>query len=145
MPNNHMNSLLISKNFLDTYALKESSEYQSFETTDYITPDDAKYNFAITRTSYSQSQVAQLMKDSGSYRYIVKNRAYQKISSFVNMIDSLKTIFIIVGAVVGAFIMGVLNNGMSLAGYSTDIQKIVKGAVLLGAVTLDLVSKRKKG
>ena len=50
----------------------------------------------------------------------------------------------IIGAVVGAFIMGVLNNGMSLAGYSTDIQKIVKGAVLLGAVTLDLVSKRKK-
>ena len=26
-----------------------------------------------------------------------------------------------------------------------DIQKIVKGAVLLGAVTLDLLSKRKKG
>jgi putative multiple sugar transport system permease protein len=48
------------------------------------------------------------------------------------------------GAVVGAFIMGVLNNGMSLFGFSTDIQKIVKGAVLLGAVTVDLVSKRKK-
>lgn len=50
----------------------------------------------------------------------------------------------IIGAVVGAFIMGILNNGMSLYGFSTDIQKIVKGAVLLGAVTVDLVSKRKK-
>ena len=50
----------------------------------------------------------------------------------------------IIGAVVGAFIMGILNNGMSLYGWSTDIQKIVKGAVLLGAVTADLVSKRKK-
>lgn len=50
----------------------------------------------------------------------------------------------IIGAVVGAFIMGILNNGMSLFGFSTDIQKIVKGAVLLGAVTVDLVSKRKK-
>ena len=50
----------------------------------------------------------------------------------------------IVGAVVGAFIMGILNNGMSLFGWSTDIQKIVKGAVLLGAVTLDVLSKRKK-
>lgn len=49
----------------------------------------------------------------------------------------------IIGAVVGAFIMGILNNGMSLYGWSTDIQKIVKGAVLLGAVTVDLVSKRK--
>lgn len=51
----------------------------------------------------------------------------------------------VIGAVVGAFIMGILNNGMSLYGWSTDIQKIVKGAVLLGAVTIDLVSKRKKG
>ena len=51
----------------------------------------------------------------------------------------------IMGAVVGAFIMGILNNGMSLYGWSTDIQKIVKGAVLLGAVTVDLLSKRKKG
>ena len=50
----------------------------------------------------------------------------------------------IIGAVVGAFIMGVLNNGMSLAGYDTNVQKIVKGLVLLGAVTFDLLSKRKK-
>lgn len=51
----------------------------------------------------------------------------------------------IIGAVVGALIMGVLNNGMSLAGFDTNVQKIVKGAVLLGAVTIDLLSKRKKG
>ena len=51
----------------------------------------------------------------------------------------------ILGAVVGAFIMGILNNGMSLFGWTTDIQKIVKGAVLLGAVTVDVMSKRKKG
>ena len=50
----------------------------------------------------------------------------------------------IIGAVVGAFVMGILNNGMSLYGWTTDIQKIVKGAVLLGAVTFDLLSKRKK-
>ena len=50
----------------------------------------------------------------------------------------------ILGAVVGAFVMGILNNGMSLYGWTTDIQKIVKGIVLLGAVTLDVMSKRKK-
>lgn len=49
----------------------------------------------------------------------------------------------IIGAVVGALIMGILNNGMSLIGWSTDIQKVIKGCVLLGAVTVDLVSKRK--
>jgi putative multiple sugar transport system permease protein len=51
----------------------------------------------------------------------------------------------IIGAVVGALFMGVLNNGMSLFGFDTPTQKVVKGAVLLGAVTLDLLSKRKKG
>ena len=51
----------------------------------------------------------------------------------------------VIGAVVGAFIMGILNNGMSLAGFDTNVQKIVKGAVLLGAVTMDLLSRRKKG
>ena len=51
----------------------------------------------------------------------------------------------IVGAVVGAFIMGILNNGMSLMGLSTDIQKVVKGLVLLGAVTFDVLSRRRKG
>lgn len=50
----------------------------------------------------------------------------------------------IIGAVVGALVMGILNNGMSLVGLSTDIQKIVKGLVLLGAVTADLLSKQKK-
>ena len=50
----------------------------------------------------------------------------------------------IMGAVVGAFVMGILNNGMSLVGMSTDFQKVVKGIVLLGAVTFDILSSRKK-
>ena len=45
----------------------------------------------------------------------------------------------IIGAVIGAFTMGILNNEMSLVGLSTDIQKIVKGLVLLGSVTFDLL------
>lgn len=49
----------------------------------------------------------------------------------------------VIGAVVGALIMGVLNNGMSLIGWTVDIQRVVKGLVLLGAVTIDLISKKK--
>ena len=49
-----------------------------------------------------------------------------------------------VGAVIGALIMGILNNGMSLIGWSVDMQRVVKGLVLLGAVTVDLLNKRKK-
>ena len=50
----------------------------------------------------------------------------------------------VVGAVIGAFVMGILNNGMFLIGLSTDLQKVVKGLVLLGAVTFDVLSRKKK-
>jgi len=50
----------------------------------------------------------------------------------------------VVGAVIGALIMGILNNGMSLIGWSVDIQRVIKGLVLLGAVTIDLLSKKRK-
>ena len=50
----------------------------------------------------------------------------------------------VTGAVVGAFIMGVLNNGMSLLGWSVDVQRVVKGLVLLAAVAVDVYLKQKK-
>lgn len=51
----------------------------------------------------------------------------------------------IMGAVVGALVMGVLNNGMSMFGMTAELQKVVKGAVLLGAVVLDVTTKKRKG
>ena len=49
----------------------------------------------------------------------------------------------IVGAITGGFIMGILNNGMSIMGISVFWQKIVKGLVLLLAVAFDVYSKSK--
>jgi hypothetical protein len=51
----------------------------------------------------------------------------------------------IIGAVVGGLFIGVLNNGMSILGISTDWQQAIKGFVLLAAVAIDLYSKRKGG
>ncbi len=49
----------------------------------------------------------------------------------------------VIGAVVGAFMIGVLNNGMSIAGLGIDWQKVVKGVVLLVAVLFDVYNKNK--
>lgn len=46
------------------------------------------------------------------------------------------------GALIGALIMGVLNNGMSLMGLSQNLQQVVKGLVLLMAVAMDVISKQ---
>lgn len=43
----------------------------------------------------------------------------------------------IVGTVIGALIIGVLNNGLNLIGVSSFFQQVVKGAVILVAVLLD--------
>jgi putative multiple sugar transport system permease protein len=51
----------------------------------------------------------------------------------------------VIGAVVGAFLVGVLNNGMSILGVGIDWQKVVKGLVLLAAVLFDVYNKNKSG
>lgn len=48
------------------------------------------------------------------------------------------------GAVVGAFVMGVINQGLSIMGVDTAVVKTIKGLVLLLAVAVDIMSKRKK-
>ena len=49
----------------------------------------------------------------------------------------------IIGAVVGAFFIGVMNNGMSILGVGIDWQQAIKGFVLLIAVFFDVYNKNK--
>ena len=46
------------------------------------------------------------------------------------------------GMIVGALLIGVINLGMSLMGIDANLQKVVKGVVLLGAVAFDIISKK---
>jgi ribose transport system permease protein len=48
------------------------------------------------------------------------------------------------GTVVGAFIIGVLSNGLNLMGVPSYYQQVIKGAVFILAVMLDLFSKRRR-
>ena len=47
------------------------------------------------------------------------------------------------GAIVGGFIMGVMNNGMSIIGWDVFTQQVSKGLVVLLAVAFDMWSKSK--
>lgn len=49
----------------------------------------------------------------------------------------------VIGAVVGAFFVGVMNNGMSILGIGIDWQLAIKGLVLLLAVYFDVYNKNK--
>jgi ABC-type xylose transport system permease subunit len=48
------------------------------------------------------------------------------------------------GVLVGALIMGVLNQGLSIMGVDASIISTIKGLVVIAAVAYDLLSKRKK-
>lgn len=49
------------------------------------------------------------------------------------------------GIMVGAILLGVINQGMSILGLPDQYQYVVKGAVLLAAVVFDVVSNHKTG
>ena len=47
------------------------------------------------------------------------------------------------GVIIGATLMGIINQGMSIMGTDQNMQKVVKGLVLLAAVIFDVVSKKR--
>ncbi|MGJ8720704.1 MAG: multiple monosaccharide ABC transporter permease [Salinibacterium amurskyense] len=51
----------------------------------------------------------------------------------------------VIGAVIGALIMGVLNMGLSILSVDAAWQQTIKGLVLLLAVAFDVMSKRRAG
>ena len=48
------------------------------------------------------------------------------------------------GVVIGALLMGVINQGMSIMGVDANYQKVVKGIVVLVAIVFDVMSNKKK-
>ena len=65
-------------------------------------------------------------------------------SCFIGGASAYGGIGTVPGVIVGAVLMGVINMGMSLMGVDANMQKVVKGVVLLAAVIFDVVSKRGK-
>ena len=104
------------------------------------------YNFILTKTVF------------GRHVYAVGGNRKAAILSGINTrreLDAIAACFIggtavtggigtIPGAVIGAFVMGVINQGLSIMGVDTAVVKTIKGLVLLLAVAVDIMSKRKK-
>jgi putative multiple sugar transport system permease protein len=66
-------------------------------------------------------------------------------SCFIGGASTTGGIGTVFGTIIGALIMGVLNNGMSIMGVSVDWQQTIKGMVLLFAVAFDFYTKRRAG
>jgi len=64
-------------------------------------------------------------------------------AAFIGGASPLGGVGKIVGAAIGAMMMGVLNNGLRLLGAGAEIQLIIIGLALLGAVIFDVYVKTK--
>jgi len=50
----------------------------------------------------------------------------------------------VIGTLIGAFIVGVLRNGLNLLGVSSFIQQVVVGSVIIIAVLMDMALKKQR-
>jgi ribose/xylose/arabinose/galactoside ABC-type transport system permease subunit len=49
----------------------------------------------------------------------------------------------LIGAVIGVIILGVINNGMNVYGLDPNLQDIVKGSIIITAVAVDSIRRRR--
>ena len=63
-------------------------------------------------------------------------------SCFVGGASAYGGVGTIPGVIIGALLMGIINQGMSIMGVDANYQKVVKGLVLLAAVIFDIVTKK---
>jgi ABC-type lipoprotein export system ATPase subunit len=101
--NRYSNGYIITNNFLKTYGIYEGTSYYTASTTDYVKPEDARYNRAITVTDFNQNQISNLTANHGTYSYSLTNATSQIISMFLSMINTLQLVFLIMGIVFGVF------------------------------------------
>ena len=64
-------------------------------------------------------------------------------AAFVGGVSAAGGVGKVVGAILGAFVMASLTNGMNLLGWDISIQYIVRALVLTGAVIFDVATRNR--
>ena len=104
---------IATKNFAKTVGKLQGSKYFYIQTSTYVEDENSIYRGAISNTTFTQEQVDVMIEDHGNYRIRMTDSAYQSIAIFVNLIATLKTIFLIIGIVFGVFAALMLLNFIS--------------------------------
>lgn len=109
------NSPIITKNFALTKTRYEETISRNHRTTIYEKPADERYLSLITKTQFSEAQIDNLRQSGKGYKYELTNSAYSTVTMFISLVDTLKTVFLIVGFVVGGFAALMFANFISVS------------------------------
>lgn len=102
----------------------------------------AYLNMALLTTIASFTVVA---RSQSAYSAIGKNFEMDAISAcVVGGVSASGGAGTVLGMVIGATLIGVINLGMSLISLDANYQRVIKGFVLLAAVVFDIVSKKRE-
>ena len=102
----------------------------------------AYLNMAVLTSIATMSVVA---RSQSAYADIGKNFEMDAISAcVVGGVSASGGAGTVLGMVIGATLIGVINLGMSLISLDAIYQRVIKGFVLLAAVVFDIVSKKRE-
>ena len=86
-----------------------------------------------------------IARSQSSYADVGKNFEMDAISAcVVGGVSASGGAGTVLGMVIGATLIGVINLGMSLISLDANYQRVIKGFVLLAAVVFDILSKKKE-
>ena len=102
----------------------------------------AYLNMAILTSIATMNVIA---RSQSAYADIGKNFEMDAISAcVVGGVSASGGAGTVLGMVIGATLIGVINLGMSLISLDANYQRVIKGFVLLAAVVFDIVSKKRE-
>ncbi len=112
----------LTRNAIKEY-LVDSYSWKSKTMTDYVSPADARYSYLLALTDYSQSDIDLFLQDNGTYYFRMTNQVYNSLYMYTDMVSTLGTIFLSIGAVTGLFAGLLLLNfiSVSIASKKKDI------------------------
>ncbi len=111
---NYNRIYILNDDFVSKYGIVDTTSYWYTENkTDYKIDYDAYYDNLIVKTNFTEDEIKLMLQDFGSYKYEMTNNTYQTLSIFINLINSLKQIFLYVGIVVAVFAALMLFNFIS--------------------------------
>ena len=115
---------IFTKKFIDSQTIPQyGTTYYSYFETKYEKPSDAKYDYAMVKTEYTQSQIDAMLKGDSVIKYQMNSPTYERVSMLAEIINTMKQVFFWIGVVFGAFAALMLLNfiSVSIANKKKDI------------------------
>lgn len=104
---------VFSREFLKTNATFNYPYGYNLRETQYVAPEDARYDYIISKSTYTRGQIDIMLTDGGNYYYTMMNSVYQSLQFMLSTVLILSQVFLYLGIGFGTFAALMLLNFIS--------------------------------